>query len=333
MGLLIENIEYYLPQKIVTNDKLKAENPEWDMEKIFPKTGVLQRHIAETNETAFDLSVKACDKLFAKTDKNTIDTIIYCTQSPDYIMPSNAFLLHKHYNMNESAFSFDFNHACTGYIYGLLMADSFLKSGLASKILLVNADTYSKYINKKDRSTRVLFGDGAAASILSNISEGGIIDKSIITVGKGYRNFWIPAGGARSPKNNNTSKNKKNDLGNIRNMENIYMDGMGVWSFINSTIPNQIFSLLEKNSISINQIDMFVFHQASKMTLDSLTRKMKIPSSKVVTNLMNIGNVVSASIPIALKEGFKRKELNTNQTIIIAGFGVGLSSGVILMEI
>ena len=166
MGLIIESIEYYLPKIILTNNDLKKEHPNWDLENVEKKSGVYNRHIARTNETAYDLSVKACDKLFRNYDKGKIDGIIYCTQSPDYIMPSNSFLLHEHLDLKEEIFAFDFNHACTGYIYCLGMANAFINAGMAKEILIVTSDTYSKYINDNDRSTRVLFGDAAAVTVV-----------------------------------------------------------------------------------------------------------------------------------------------------------------------
>ena len=136
MNLVIDSIEYYLPKKMVTNKDLEIENPEWDLSKVEKKTGVKKRHIAEKNETAFDLSIKACEKIFKSHNVDEIDGIIYCTQSPDYIMPSNSFLLHKHFQFNNNIFAYDFNHACTGYIYCLSMAHAFFKAGMAKNILI-----------------------------------------------------------------------------------------------------------------------------------------------------------------------------------------------------
>mgnify|MGYP001334252196 FL=1 len=217
MGLIIKSIEYYLPDNIVTNGDLQKEHPDWDLEKVGERSGVHKRHIAGEDETAFDLSTKACDKLFQTNDKSKVDGIIYCTQSPDYIMPSNSFLLHDYLNLEDSVFAFDFNHACTGYIYCLAMANAFVKAGMAREILLVTADTYSKYINNKDRSTRVLFGDGAAATIVKDSNEKrGIIDVDLRSSGSGYDKFWIPAGGLRLPESDITSVETEDDRGNKR---------------------------------------------------------------------------------------------------------------------
>ena len=333
MSLIIESIEYYLPENIVTNADLQKENPDWNLEKITEKTGVYQRHIAGKNETAYDLSIKACDKLFQTNDKNNIDGIIYCTQSPDYIMPSNSFLMHKHFGLKDEIFAYDFNHACTGYIYCLAMANAFVKAGMAREILLVNADTYSKYINPKDRSTRVLFGDGAAATIVKKSGrKRGIIDIDLGSSGSGYNKFWIPAGGLRSPKSSSTSIEIEDDRGNIRTQNDIQMDGFSVWSFINSVAPKQVDRLLKRNDVAKTDIDQFIFHQASKMTLESIRRSMKLNEEQVFINIQNIGNTVSASIPISLRDAIDQGEIDNGSILILSGFGVGLSYGTILME-
>lgn len=334
MNLVIKAIEYYLPEKVVTNDDLQNENPGWNLDKVAEKSGVHQRHIAGKDETAFDLTVKACDKLFQKHDKNDIDGIIYCTQSPDYIMPSNSFLLHDHLKLGNNVFAYDFNHACTGYIYGLAMANAFIKSGMAKNILLINADTYSKYISMKDRSTRVLFGDGASATILQGSDDKrGIIDIDLGSFGAGHDKFWIPAGGLRLPKSESTSVEEQDEKGNTRTKNDIVMDGFGVWSFINTVAPRQIEEVLNKNNLSKTDIDQFIFHQASKMTLDSIMRILKLEKDKVYFNIRNIGNTVSASIPIALKDAIDEKKIGPGSILILSGFGVGLSYGTVLMEL
>ena len=333
MSLIIKSIEYYLPETILTNNDLKEEFPDWNLERITDKSGVFQRHIAMEDETAFDLSVRACEKLFQKNDKNKIDGIIYCTQSPDYIMPPNSFLLHKYLDLKDNVFAYDFNHACTGYIYGLTMAHSFIRCGIAKEILIVTADTYSKYINPKDRSTRVLFGDGASATIVKDSNQkNGIIDIDLGSSGKDYDKFWIPAGGLRRPKSNSTSVEVDDNRGNITTKNDIQMDGFAVWSYINSVVPKQINMLLERNKLKNGDIDQFIFHQASKMTLESIIRSMNIKKESVFINIGDIGNTVSSSIPIAIKDAKDSQRIDVGSIIILSGFGVGLSYGTILME-
>lgn len=333
MNAFIKFIEYYLPEKILTNRDLQSEFPHWDVDKIEKKSGVLERHIAGADETALDLSIKACEKLFMQYDKSRIDGIIYCTQSPDYIMPSNAFLLQKHFALNGSALAFDFNHACTGYIYALMMANSFIRSGMVQRLLLVNADTYSKYINPKDRSTRVLFGDGAAASIVEATDGGeGVIDIELATYGEGYDKFMIPAGGARMPHTTATAMEETDAAGNTRSKNDIRMDGFAVWSFINSKVPDQIRTIVKRNELDMDGVDLFIFHQASLMTLESLVKVLHLDREKVFINISHVGNTVSASIPIALKDAIDAGKIRKGQKIILSGFGVGLSYGTILMH-
>ena len=333
MSLIVKSIEYYLPDNIVTNDDLHKEHPDWDLENVEERSGVYQRHIAGEDETAYDLSTKACDKLFQTDNKSNIDGIIYCTQSPDYIMPANSFLLHDYLKLEDRVFTYDFNHACAGYIYCLAMANAFFKAGMANEILLVNADTYSKYINPKDRSIRVLFGDGAAATIVKKTVLGrGVIDVDLGSFGSGYDKFWIPAGGQRLPKSDATSIELKDHKSNIRSQNDIEMDGLSVWSFINSVVPKQINDLLQRNNMDINDIDQFIFHQASQMTLNYIKKILDLDENRVFINIQDIGNTVSASIPIALKEAMNKNIIYSGSTVVLSGFGVGLSYGSLLME-
>ena len=335
MSVIIKDIAYHLPEKIVTNKDLHNENPDWDMKNVEVKSGVIQRHIAADGETAFDLAAKAADKLFSsgEHDKNDIDAIIFCTQSPDYIMPSNAFLLHSHLDLKDEVMAFDFNLACSGYIYGLAIARSLIIAGTAHKVLLATGDTYSKYINKEDRSARVLFGDGAAVSLITaSDGDAGIFDVMLATSGKHHKKFYIPAGGCRLPSCDETSIEEMDRSGNVRSADDIYMDGMGVWSFIQSTVPKQIKALLARNSLDVNDIDQYVFHQASKLTLDSLVKALKIDPKKVYLDLANTGNLVSSSVPVAIKNAMTQGKIKPDSTVLISGFGVGLSWGSMLIK-
>ena len=334
MNIGIECIEYHLPEKLVTNSELQLIHPNWDVEKVGAKSGVFNRHIASISETAFDLACKAIEKLLVNNniDKKDIDGIIFCTQSPDYIMPSNAFLVHKHFKFNSRVWAFDYNLACSGYVYGISIARGMIMSGMGKKVLLVNADTYSKYIHPEDRSTSVLFGDGAAASIISERESDGIMDILLASSGEEYDSFYIPAGGCRIPLSEITKELVFDHSGNPRTLENIHMNGFAVWKFISRTVPEQIVNILDKNNLALEDIKLFVFHQASKLTLDSLIKSLKIDSNKVYLNLDKVGNTVSASIPIALKFAEIDGKLNKGDLILISGFGVGLSWGSIIIN-
>ncbi len=334
MGLTIRDIEYYLPEQTLDNAKLQKENPAWDMALLEKRIGVQNRHIAADHETALDLAVKACGKLLAKHPdlKASIDGLIFCTQSEDYVMPPNSCILHKALDLPERVFSYDFNLACSGFVYGLFMARAFINSNSARNILLINADTYSKYIHKQDRSARILFGDGAAATWLTE-SPKGLIDIVCATSGNNNDAFIIPAGGCRTPRSKDTGIANTDKSGNVRTLENIHMDGTKIISFVNSKVPAQIKELLSKNNMTIDDVDLFVLHQASQLVLDYLKSALKIPEEKFFRNLLKIGNTVSSSIPIALKDAMTQGKIKAGDKVLVSGFGVGLSWGTALMEI
>jgi len=334
MGICIRNIEYALPDKVVSNEDLQEIHPLWDLNKVGEKSGVYNRHKSADSETAFDLACKAIEKLFNNSDVHAtdIDGIIFCTQSPDYIMPSNAFLIHKKYGFNTNVWAFDYNLACSGYIYGLSICRGMIETGMAKNILLINADTYSQYINEGDRSASVLFGDGAAVSIISYTSQDNFVGIELATSGNEFDAFYISAGGSRMPKTEETGKSFIDTSGNVSTLEDIHMNGFAVWKFISVTVPKQIKSLLQKHNMLIEEIDFIGFHQASKLTLDSLIKVLKIDPDKVFMNLKDIGNTVSASIPILLKQAEEQGKLKRGDIMLLSGFGVGLSWGSIIIK-
>ncbi len=331
MAVEIKHIEYYLPAGILTNQMLKEKHPDWDVDKVESKSGVRNRHIASKNETALDLAIQATQKFFDNSgiDKSRVQGIIFCTQSPDFIMPSNAFLLQKYFELSHQLLAFDYNLACSGYVYGLAIARGLIETRVVDNVLLINADTYSKFIGENDRSTKVLFGDAAAVSFIQRTenSDSNIIDVILESSGKDFDSFYIPAGGVRNPISEITKEETADMSGNVRSMENIHMNGFGVWKFISQTVPKQILHLLKRNNLALEQIDLFVFHQASKLTLDSLVKALKLSDEKVFINIAQIGNTVSASIPIALKDAVEAGRIKRGDTILISGFGVGLSWG------
>jgi 3-oxoacyl-[acyl-carrier-protein] synthase III len=331
----IKDIAYCLPENIVTNQDLQEENPAWDMQLLEARTGVIKRHIVREDETTLDMAIKACRNLLSKREgfRNEINGLIFCTQSQDHIIPSNSFIVHKELQLQENVFAFDFNMACSGYIYGLALTQGLIQSGFADHILLITGDTYSKYIHRKDRSARVLFGDAAAVTRIGAESpDKGVIDILCETSGKHYDKFIIPAGGCRNPTSAETSIPMKDKSGNVRTAENIFMDGMGVLGFINTHVPKQIRKILERNGLTLDEIDLFVFHQSSKISLDSLERLLGIDHDKVFRNIREIGNTVSASIPIAIKDAMVNGKIESGHTVLISGFGAGLSWGTAIVR-
>ncbi len=330
-GSLVD-IEYCLPNKVVTNEEFQLTHPEWRIGEVAKRTGVMQRHIARVDETAYDLALVAAKKLLDKhrSLSSKIGAIIFCTQSPDYLMPSNAFLLQRDLDLPGSILAFDYNLACSGYVYGLLIASSLIKTGIVSDVLLVTADTYSKYIRDDDRSTRMLFGDGAAASWISNDNFPGIDpliglfnDFQCDSDGHGWDKFIIRSGGSREPGPSCDSAESVRDK--------IFMDGLQVLNLVNDRVIRQILDLLDKNDLKPHEIHQFFLHQASELALNSLRKKLKIDKSFAYSNIEKIGNTVSSSIPILIKDYFSLTSSPAGSRFLISGFGVGYSFGSVLV--
>lgn len=331
----IRHIEYALPERVVSNEELARENPSWNMDSVLERAGVASRRVAAPDETAFDLSVRACESLAEEpgVDFGRVDAIVYCTQSPDYVMPGNAHLLHGRLGLGDHVLAFDYNLACSGYVYGLALADALARTGMASEILLITAETYSKHINARDRSARVLFGDGAAATLLTADGGGGrIVASALGSHGVDFAKFYVPAGGFRKPRDDETQRETADVHGNVRCAEDIHMDGLGVWAWVNSTVPAHVRDFLEGRGLSVADVDLFVFHQASKMSIDSVAKALELPPEKTYVHLEHVGNLVSASIPVALRAALDEGRVRAGSRVVLCGFGVGFSYGSVLVE-
>ncbi|MCG8236939.1 MULTISPECIES: 3-oxoacyl-ACP synthase III family protein [Tenacibaculum] len=322
MGSVIEAIEYVYPEKRVTNKDLQKKFPLYDFEKFEKKVGIHSRFIVE-EETALDLAVKAAQKLFEKRiDKNEIDYILYCTQSPEYILPTTACILQHKLSLRKDIGALDFNLGCSGYTYGISLAKALIESNQAKKILLVTAETYSKFIHEDDRTNRSIFGDAATATIISFSENNCIGDFLTGTDGAGFDKLIVRNGGGKNPKDIN-SEVKCYGTGNKYTDNHLYMNGPDVFNFTSDTIPNFANEILIKNHLDKDSVDQFIFHQANAFMLNFIRRKIKISKDKFFIDLKEGGNTVSCTIPIALKE--YSKTIKTEQKLMLVGFGVGLS--------
>lgn len=323
----IKAISYYLPEKVLTNEELIKEFPEWSVEKVAKKVGVNSRHIADEKETAGDLAEKAALNLFAeyKINPKDIDFLILCTQSPDYFLPSTACVLQSKLGISTHAGAFDYNLGCSGCVYGIAMANSFVESGLAKNVLLLTAETYSKYLHPSDKSNRSIFGDAAAACL---ISEDGIaeIGSSVLgTDGSGAEKLILKTGAARQK--NHTGLFSEDDEGHVRYDDYLYMDGGGIFNFTLEAVPAMMKEVLDKNGLEKENIDYFVFHQANKFMLNTIRKVCVLPKDKFYVNLEETGNTVSSTVLIGLKQCLENEIIHEGMDIMIAGFGVGLSWG------
>jgi len=323
----IKAISYFLPEGELTNEDINRDFPEWSIEKISDKTGILTRHIAAENVCSSDLGIESAKKLFEehRIDKNEIDFILFCTQSPDYFFPTSACIIQEKLGLPTSVGALDFNLGCSGFVYGLGLAKGLLESGAAKNILLITAETYSKLMHPKDKSVRTIIGDGAATTLISASDNGNLGPFIFGTDGKGAEKIILRAGAFRLPKSEETGVDKVDEFGNITNENSMYMNGADVFNFSLKTIPELVSNLLTKSGLSDDQIDLYIFHQANKYMLDALRKKLKIPEEKFYIFMSNCGNTVSSTIPIALYNAIKENKVKVGSKIMVVGFGVGLS--------
>lgn len=237
MKAYIKAISYYLPERILTNEELSRDFPEWSVEKIASKIGIRQRHIVAKEETASDLAYHAAEQLFKEyqIDRNKIDFILFCTQSPDYFLPTSACILQSRLQVPTSAGALDFNLGCSGFVYGLSLAKGLILSGIAKNVLLLTGETYSKYIHFKDKGNRTIFGDAATATLISGEGFAEIMDFSLGTDGSGSNNLIVRNGGARNPERKDMVQ--YDNEGNFLSPDFLEMNGKAIFEFTVQAVP------------------------------------------------------------------------------------------------
>ncbi|UTN04637.1 ketoacyl-ACP synthase III [Flavobacterium bizetiae] len=322
MDAYIKHISYYLPSEVLTNEDIVAQFPEWDSEKIIQKIGVVSRNITRKDQFTSDISVEALNNLCREHNikKSDIDFLLVCTQSPDYFLPTTACIVQDRAGLSTSCGAIDINQGCSGFIYGLSLAKGLVIAGIAKNVVLITAETYSKHIHALDKGNRSIFGDAAAATLISNNGEYRLGEFSLGTDGKGFENLIVK---------NGAMKNHKTIDDNFPNDNNLFMNGPEIFNFTAKAVPGLINDNLRKNNETIDTISQFIFHQANTFMLDYLRKKINIPKEKFLIDMQNYGNTVSSTIPIALKN---RLDLQIkDDKILLAGFGVGYSWGSVVI--
>lgn len=301
---------FYLPDATLTNDELVRIYPEWTAEKILAKTGIASRHVVTESETALDLAEKAANRLFddEHVSRDDIDYLLLCTQSSEYKLPSTACLLHERLGLSKNAGALAFDHGCSGFIYGLSLAKGIIAGGMAKNVLLVTSETYTKYIAPEDKSTRTIFGDGAAATLIAEECASKIGAFAFGSDGSGAEKLIVRDG-------------------------KLFMDGPEIFNFTLDIVPKTMETVLSKNGLTRDEIDLYVFHQANKFMLDTIRKVNGLPRDKFYVNIENTGNTVSSTIPIALKQLADAGKLKPGMRIMLMGFGVGLSWGATVIRI
>lgn len=297
--------------------------PSWRMDVIAEKTGILQRHIADPDVCASDLGVDACKSLFQQhdIDPKSIDMLLLCTQTPDYPLPTTACLMQDRLNLRTDCGALDFNLGCSGFVYGLAMADGFIRTGACRRVLLVTAETYSRYIDDADRSLRTIFGDGAAATLIEAKEEPALGSFLFGTDGSGADTLLATKGGARCEEQAITPRHRK------RWKSDLYMDGPSLMSFTVGQIPQLVQQILGKASWEEGQVNRYLFHQATRKMLEHLQVALKVDPKRLPIRMEHCGNTVSSTIPILINDLRQAGELPVGSQNMIVGFGVGWSWG------
>jgi 3-oxoacyl-[acyl-carrier-protein] synthase-3 len=323
----IKAISYYLPERLVTNEELVKEFPEWSVDKVAQKVGVDARHLASPSETAGDMAEKAARKLFEEygIDPIEIDFLMLCTQSPDYFLPSTACVLQDRLGIPTSTGAFDYNLGCSGCIYGMAMAKGLIAAGIAKNVLVLTAETYNKYLHPSDKSNRSIFGDGAAACLVSTEGFAEIGEFSLGTDGSGANNLIVKTGAARQKEA--TDQYVEDDEGHVCYDDYLYMNGSAIFNFTLDAVPVMMKDILEKNHMEKDDVDYYVFHQANKFMLSTIRKVCVLPKDKFYINLAQTGNTVSSTVLIGLKDCIENGVIKAGDKVMVTGFGVGLSWG------
>jgi 3-oxoacyl-[acyl-carrier-protein] synthase-3 len=295
--------------------EVKAGAGMADLSKVIASTGVKARHIVPANVCTSDLCVAAAERLLARIgwEKSKIDLLVFVTQTPDYVLPATACVLHGRLGLAKSCAAFDVNLGCSGYVYGLSIVGAHLQAGAARRALLLVGDTISKVVSPEDRSVAYLFGDAGTATALERMQDAAPM------------HLQIGAGLFRAPSTEATRTARAREGGNVRSDEQLYMNGAEIFNFTIREVPAMINQTLEAAGWKMDEPDAYVFHQANRYMLDYLSKRMKLPADRVVLALENFGNTSSASIPLAICASLSDRLAGGSAKLVLSGFGVGFS--------
>lgn len=315
----IRCVAKYLPEHIEKNDM---------NDSTLQKIGVEERHIADTSEAASDLAVRAAENLFSAygIDRGDVDYLLVCTQNPDYLAPSTACIVQERLGLSQSIGALGYDLGCSGYVYGLSLAKGLIEGGLAKNVLLLTASLYTRYIDKEDRGLRPMFGDAGTATLIESVpGEQPYLDAFVFgTDGSGADKLILPAGGSRYPAQRTEEVFEEYALGRRSNYE-MHMDGMAITLFSMRTVPDLVENVLTKGSITRDQLDYVIFHQASKYMLEHLQSHCELEGVSFYNDIRKVGNTSSCTIPIALDDLIAKKDFSKKRHVLLAGFGIGLS--------
>jgi 3-oxoacyl-[acyl-carrier-protein] synthase III len=325
MQATIAGIEYHLPPNTVTTDDLSVMFPGWDVQKTDAKTGIRTRHIAAQDECASDLAVVAAQRLFdsGACSPNQIDFLLFCTQSPDYALPTTACLLQDRLGIPTTAGALDFNLGSSGFVYGLGLAQGLIAAEQVRTVLLVTAEAYSKYLAKDDKGSRAIFGDAAAATLLLAQNGATVHIGPFVygTDGKGGEHLMVPGSGTRPL----CCSHRVTESDGWQ--RHLHMNGNQIFHFATTVVPRVVYALLKAAHLTLQDVDLYVFHQANAYILEEVRRILEIPTEKLQLTIDKCGNTASSTIPIALKAAHCEGRLRAGALVMLVGFGPGYSWG------
>jgi len=332
-NIAVKGIACAVSEKCVNNESYAERYGAENVSKFIANTGVKRRHVAAPEQTASDFAYVAAEQLLAKVgwDKQGVDGILFVTQSSDYHLPATACVLHHRLGFGKNCLAFDINLGCSGFVYGLFVAASLCREKAIQRILLCGGDVSTRGVSPEDKSVNMLFGDSGFAVALEYDASASPWNFLFRTDGSGFKNIIVPAGGHRHPKGDETLR--EFGEGVWRGDHHLFINGGEVFNFTISEVPLAINQLMESSSWTPDQVDYLVLHQANLFILKNIARAAKFPMSKVPVSMDRYGNTSVSSIPITLCDAFADRGLDaTPRKVVLSGFGVGLSWGVLALE-
>ncbi len=329
-NVVIKGIAAAVPDTIITSETYVDKIGKDAVQKFVDTVGIKQRHVGDGEITTADLCTVAANALFQKfhVERNSIDAVLFVTQTPDYIAPSTACILQHRLGLSTECLAYDINLCCSGYVYGLHAAMAQMQSGYIKRLLLLVGDTASYTVSPEDSGVMMLFGDAGTATLLETSTDKAELQTPFYlkTFGEGFRNLMIPYGGYRRFAGSHERRQRKD--GTIRSDYDCYMNGPEVFKFSITEVPKAIRSFYEYTQMNGESFDLAVFHQANQFIIKNIAKRMKLPAEKLAFSMDEYGNTGSATIPLTLCKRYGEDNDAERKTVLIAGFGIGLSLGV-----
>lgn len=335
MSTAIIASSYYVPETKLTHGELAKRYGEEMAKKVAESAGIWERRIAGPDECASDLAVRAANDLLNhhQIDRSTIDLVTFATQTPDYLLPTTACMMQERLKLPTHCAAFDINLGCSQYVYSLAVAHSMIEAGLAHRALVMTGDTVSRILHPQDRAVVPLFGDAGTATLVERCAPGqGFSRFKFGTDGKGAPFLIWPTSGLRKLRTDETARETSDKNGNIRSEDDMSMDGAAVFVFTLKTVPKLIEDLLAAEKLTVKEVDLFIFHQASELIVESSAKKLRIPREKLHYKLHDVGNSGGSTVGIALTDAWLKGRIKPGMRIVLSAFGVGLSWAAVLIH-